>query len=335
MANRTLDSAARDKAVPGQTGRARLAAPGDFAVALGLPLVAAISWLTPERSWPAISRAFGPFYGPVLATGGRAAIARRLQHYVAGGPLAGAMENVLRDVAVEDIRSLIGLLRDYRPGGWKPAIELAGRDHVERALGRRRGAILWVAHFAYGNLLAKMAFHRAGYAVSHLSHPRHGFSSTRFGMRCLNPVQTTVEDRYLRERVRLSPDGAGAALATLGDRLGGNGVVSISVRGDSRRPAMVPFLGGEIRIAVGAPVLAYKSAAALLPVFPLRTSENGFTVFVEPALEIDPALESRVAVADALGRYARLLERYVLDYPGQWFGWFHPSTIIPQVRTSF
>ena len=192
----------------------------------------------------------------------------------------------------------------------------------------------WAARRAYDTDWQKK-LHRAGYAVSHLSHPRHGFSSTRFGMRCLNPVHTRAEDRYLRERVRLSPDAAGAALATLGDRLGGNGVVSISVRGDSRRPAMVLFLGGEIRIAVGAPVLAHKSAAALLPVFPLRTGEDGFTVFVEPALEIDPALDRRVAVADALGRYARLLERYVLDYPGQWLGWFHLRTITPRVRTSF
>lgn len=323
MANRAFDTAAREHAVSGHSGGDRLAAPTDIAVALGLPIVAAISWLAPERSWPTVGRFCGPFYGPALATGARSALVRRLQRFVAGGPLADAMDRVVRAVAVEDIRSLLGLLRDYRPGGWTPAIELAGRDHIEHALGRGRGAILWVGHFVYGNLLAKMALHRAGYAVNHLSHPRHGFSSTRLGVRCLNPVQTTVEDRYLRERVLLSSNGADAPLARLRHRLGENGVVSISVRGDSRRPAAAPFLGGEIRIAVGAPVLAHKSGAALLPVFPLRTSERGFTVFVESPLAVDSSADRRDAVADALGCYAQVLETYVLAHPGQWLGWFH------------
>ncbi len=295
----------------------------DVATAFGLPLLAAVSWLVPARLWPRFGRWFSPFYQRLVSSESLSASVTRLERFVAGTSVDGALDTILRDVAAEDIVSLFQLLRDYRPGGWKPEIDLSGREHVEAALEQGRGAILWVAHFVYANLVAKMALHRAGYAVSYLSHPSHGFSATRFGMRYLNRVQTVIENRYLGERVLMSLGSPAGAVQILEERLAANVVISVSVRGKAQGAASAPFLKGEIGLAPGTPALAHRSGAALLPVFPLRNASGGFTVFVEPPLAVDRSLGRREASAATLSQYAGLLERYVLKYPGQWLGWFH------------
>ena len=306
-----------------RSGPVELIGVTDVATAFGLPLLTAVSWFVPARLWPRLGRWFSPFYQRSLSGEPLSSAVTRLERLVAGTSIDGALDTVLRDVVADDIVSLFELLRDYRPGGWKPEIDLSGREHVEAALGQGRGAILWVAHFVPAKLVAKMALNRAGYAVSHLSHPSHGFSATRFGMRCLNRVQTAIECRYLGERVVMSLDSAAGALQVLEQRLAANGVVSISVRGKAQGAPSLPFLKGEIGLAAGAPSLAHRSGAALLPVFPLRNASGGFTVFVEPPLDIDRSLGRREASAAALRQYVGLLERYVLAYPGQWLGWFH------------
>ncbi len=303
---------------------ARLKAIGltDVGLALGLPLLTMISWGLPQAAWRPFSRMSAPFYGPALSLKSRSKLTEKMRRIIGDRAIARQAGEILRDVVAEDIVSLLELLREYRPGGWKPKIEMPGRQHVADALDRGRGVILWVSYFVHADLVAKMAFHRFGLQVSHFSHPRHGFTSTRFGMKYLNPLQTRVEDRYLRRRVQRGLDNSTDAIAMLGERLRENGVVSLSVRGDSRRPIVAPFFDGEISIAAGASVLAHKTGAALIPVFPVRNEAGDFTVFIEPPLDLDPAADRGAAVEAAVKGYVGLLEDYVLRYPNQWQGWF-------------
>jgi len=284
----------------------------DLAMAVGLPLQTVLSWLSPPSVWRGVSRACVPFYGP--GQSGQPSTPS-VYHQVARvlGVDAPAARAVVGELITEDIQSLIELLRVYRPGGWTPPIELTGGDHLKTAVAEGRGAILWVGHFVHSDLVAKMAFHRAGAAVHHLSHPRHGFSSSRFGMAWLNRVKTAAEDKYLGARVMLDPQRLAVAMKSLHTRLKANQVISISVRGAKQKSQSVRFLHGEINIAGGAPRLARATGAALLPVFPVRNNSGGFTVHVDAPLDPD----------DAEPAYGQRLERHVLAHPGQWLGWFH------------
>lgn len=96
---------------------------------------------------------------------------------------------VVGELITEDIQSLIELFRVYRTGGWTQPIELTGGDHLKTVVAGGRRAILWVGYFVHSDLVAKISLHRAGVTVHHLSHPRHGFSSPRFGMVWLNRVK--------------------------------------------------------------------------------------------------------------------------------------------------
>jgi|GEM_PF-567976 len=322
MSAKTSPPIPSGRKAPAEAPPAPRVSPTDLAVLFSLPLLFAVSWLLPEGLWRRFCRSAGPLAVPMLA-GDPKRVLGVMRRTLGGRPLGRSAEAILSELAGEQVLTILQLLRDHRPGGWRPEIRLAGLEHVEAALGRSHGAILWVGFSVYGDLVAKMAFHQARLAVSHLSRASHGFSGTRFGMRVLNPIQTAVEDRYLGERVLLSPTGATAALETLAARLADNRVVTFTVHRNAKRPVVVPFLEGEIFLAPGAPLLALKTQAALLPVFAFRDEAGVHTVTIEAPLEVPRDLPKQ-DVTQSVGRqYAARLEPYVLEHPGQWRGWLH------------
>jgi lauroyl/myristoyl acyltransferase len=230
-----------------------------------------------------------------------------------------AAEKVLRDMGAEGIFTFFQVLKCYRPGGWEPAVRIAGFEHVHAALAAGRGAVLWVSHAFHGHLGAKVGFRRAGLEVVHLSTPAHGFSATRFGVRYLNRMQTRIEDRYIGERVLLPLQGQNAALQTLVKRLKANKVVSITGQRGTGRVAEARFLDGTLPLAPGAPALAQMTGAKLLPVFAFRAADGVVDVTVEPEIVLEGAREA--AIASAVQAFAKHSEPHVLRTPGQWLSW--------------
>ncbi|MDP6705011.1 MAG: hypothetical protein QF893_01605 [Alphaproteobacteria bacterium] len=297
-------------------------AASDLATLLGLPFLLTLSWLLPERWWPGFARAVAPLAGPMVAGDPAAlpAIIARTIGERASRP--ASPEAILSGLAAEQVLLQLQLLRGYRPGGWRPEIGLVGRDHVEAARERGQGAILWIAFMVHGDLAAKMAFHRAGFEVHHLSRPSHGFSASRFGIRFLNPIHTRIEDRFLGARVTLAPNDARPALEALARHLRGNAVVSVTARRDAKRPAAVPFLDGEIKLAPGAVILARRTGAALLPTFAFREPSGALKVAIEAPLEVPQEGPGSEAVEAVARRYAEVLAPYALAHAGQWKGWY-------------
>jgi lauroyl/myristoyl acyltransferase len=246
-----------------------------------------------------------------------AAAARALSDHVTAQQ-ASAIMAALSDRMVEAQMQILALLRPARR--WQPVIRWHGLDNVAAALEKRRGAILWVSDFVYSTLVTKMAFHQAGFAVSHLSRPNHGFSMTPFGIRFLNPLWTRIEDQFIAERVLITGDDAGAALKTLRMRLASNHVVSITVVDTAQRTLDTRFFRGTIRIATGPPHLSRVSGAPLLPVFTLRGDDGAYDVTVGPPLDVGSTAEPDYA--GAVRAYVTMLESHVLAHPDQWNGWF-------------
>ena len=200
------------------------------------------------------------------------------------------------------------LLRCRGRAGWRPGARLEGAAQIEAALARGQGGILWVAPFAFSDLVTKFALHEAGYAVAHLSRDTHGFSTTRFGRHVLNPIQTRVERRYLAERLVMSDERSVGPLRELTACLRQNRLVSITLAATGRRTRQVPFLDGCIRIATGAPIL---------PAFTLREPDGRFATRIEDAIHADPGLVREAAMDRMLTTYVALLEGYVLRSPDQ------------------
>ena len=294
----------------------------DLLVLAGIAVLTPVAWLVPERAWHRLTGALAAGAMTAGMASGRR-LARRIVRFFDGRPPVPGHE-IAASALSHYIDATLLVLRAHRPGGWRPAIDLLGAEHLQAALERGRGAILWVGFFQYYSLVSKIALHRAGVAVSHLSHPRHGFSGSRFGVGVLNRLYTSIEDRYLRARVNLSLETPLPAMRTLARRLEANGAVSITAREAASRPAVVPFLAGAIPLATGAPDLAYMTGAALLPLHTVWKPDGGFTVIIEPPIVLpDDALDRRASSETAARLYAERLEAVVRRHPDQWRGWFH------------
>jgi len=300
---------------------------GDVEKALTLLVLGIIAWLSPARAWGSISR-------------GLAKVTRHIAHMpgiwmpadlsVALGPAwnSSRTAEARHQWAATYFEERMQVTGSYRPGGWRPSIDLHGAEHIDDAVDAGSGAILWISEFASSDLVAKLALSEKGHPLAHLSRPTHGFSETSFGIRFLNLLRTRIEDRYLAARVPLPDDAAAVgAMRELRHRLEQNEVVSITVGDTGRQTTTVPFLAGRLTVATGAPSLAAAAGAALLPVFTIRRATNHYEVHIGAPIAIADR-DARDALAEtAAAQLADQLAEHVSRAPGLWRAWnlFSPS----------
>lgn len=283
----------------------------DLGLALGLCILTGLAWVLPESSAARFAQRVRRLN---LATLGIDSAA----HSQIATLLDTAGEEVpelLRALAGNDLAATMQLLRCHRPGADIAAIEFRGRALLNQSLDAGHGAILWAGHFVHGALATKVALARAGLELTHLSHPRHGFSNSRFGINYLNRLRTRIENRYLRERVMIDPRGPGHSLSVLSTRLRENRLISITARNDSSRPLQLPFLRGAITLAPGAALLALRERVPIHPSVAIQT-DKGLVVEVGPALAGDD-------LRSLSQSYLDWTSKWVVEAPEQWLGWLH------------
>lgn len=292
----------------------------DVVVLVKLPVSTVIAWWLPERWWGIVTDRVADLM-VALRRPGHAREQRGIERLFEGHPVALSPERIVAGHNANVRRDQLHFMRSYTARGWRPRIDVVGREHLEAALARGRGAILWVAPFVFSALLTKRALHEAGFAVSHLSRIAHGYSRSRFGIRVLNPVRTRIENRYLAERVVIGSDGAvSEPLKRLTDVLTANGIVSINVGAAGSNPYSCSCLNGRFEIARGVPNLMLRTGAVVLPVFTLRTAERHFVTTIEPPLEAPPEADPDRISERMIERLAARLEPYLLRSPDQ-FNW--------------
>ena len=290
----------------------------DAGLTLQIGLAAAVSWIVPEPLWLPVTRTIGrietrwrlPGLGEVSLPFDES--------------LARSAGCSARSLAVERIAtghaSRLYALREYLPWRRHVPIQVAGAEHITRALDRHAGAVLWIGRFTWASIITKIGLHQAGFPVSHLSRPTHGFGTSAFAVGRLNPIWTRIEERFLRERILMEPGSEARALRTLRRRLADNGLISIAVGDEGIRTVDVSLFGLALRLATGPVSLAVASGAPLLPVFTIREDSGQFRIEIDASLDIPRggARERRERlVAEA---YAGRLEPWVREYPGQWLG---------------
>jgi KDO2-lipid IV(A) lauroyltransferase len=94
----------------------------------------------------------------------------------------------------------------------------------------------------------------------------------------------------------------------------------VVMQGDRVMPGQkgrrVKFLGGHLLLPTGPIKLSLATGAPVIPVFSIRTKKGKIRLFIEDAIEVDP--NDPDAVDRGLEQMARVIERYVRDYPEQW-----------------
>ena len=213
--------------------------------------------------------------------------------------------------------SWMQILACHGPKRWQPRSDLIGGAHLDRALDGGRGVVLFTATFAYKDLMAKAAFAQAGYAISHLSKDTHGFSETQLGIRWLNPIYTSIEERFLAERMVFSGSNTKAVIAKVRERLRQNAPVMVTVTPLGRHVAIRPFINGCIHIATGGLGFACENGSPVLPVFTIRQADGAIKTFVGGALDQSSGADRAKRIDALLDDYVPQLENYVRQYPDQ------------------
>jgi lauroyl/myristoyl acyltransferase len=303
---------------------------GDLYVIGSLIGLAPVAMLLPQRRWPAVCRMLARFM--FAARLERRRIAAGVRRAFGGEKLAALQPvgEICDRLEAHRFELRCQILRDLLRSDWRPEIQVEGADGLQQALADGRGAILWVSPFVFADTIAKMALCRLGHPPIHLSRAIHGFSHSQFGKRWLNPAQHRVENRYLTARIVLSEHQPGMALRKLQEALAKREVVTISVQKWGSHVAELPFLNARLRIATGAPSLAWKTGAPLMPVFTIKEpGRNSFRVIIDKPLPINGARSKSEAQRIAVACYTHRLEKFVSVHPSQWLNW---STVRESVR---
>jgi hypothetical protein len=194
--------------------------------------------------------------------------------------------------------------------------------HLDAAVTQGRGTILWQAPFCFTYLVTRMGLKAAGYPMVHTGLATHGFSYGPFATRFLNPQLIRTENQYSHYRITIDSENSGAVLLRVRRELASNGVVSITMGAWAGRTVIrAPLLGGWLPLAVGAPGLAHRTGAALLPVFTMRMpGSSAFLIRIGEPLPTG-AEASATAISDSVTALVTQLEAAVRRAPDQWTSW--------------
>lgn len=283
-----------------------------------LPALALIAWTVPEAIWHALCERLARVQFRI--SGGIRDRARHISRLLAGHVSAAQAEQISTKLAANYHYSRLQILRLHRFGKWEPPQKLVGVEHINQALSQGRGAVLWVAPFVFSDLMTKVALCRHGFPFVQLSRRAHGFSGSRLGSRLLNPILTSVEDRYISERLLISAEGV---LHDLARRVRANQIVAITaVTSHEQRTTTTPFFSGELGMAGGAPLLARRSGAPLLPVFTIREDDGTFVTTIDAPMHTSADPDAGGPLRRLVEQWARRLEPHVLRCPDQYLGWY-------------
>ena len=290
----------------------------DVKLLLMLPVYAVAAWGLPERVWPNISWKIFP--------GRRGRSSNSISDSIVSSELLPSghipAPQVSDQLEKNRITSYLQYLKDYRPGGWKMSFRIEGADEIAKAQLEGKGVVLWVAHFVFNGLPLKKALCESGYEVSHLSRPEHGFSSTRFGVKFLNPIRSRIEDRYLKKRIMITRGAEQIALREAHRQLQKGGIVSITAgHWEGRKVAQMPIGKVYLPVSTGAPGLAFATQSVLLPVFIAQQKNGSFLVTIGRKVDFSKCEDRESASATGMVEMSHQLIPHIIEFPGQWRGW--------------
>ena len=197
-------------------------------------------------------------------------------------------------------------LRCFAPSA---RVEVAGVQHIDRAVARGRPLILFSGHF--GN-----------WEVACVALRQYGLELVQVYRSANNPDVEAIM-RQLRqslgvEPVRKGPAGARRIIAAL--RQGRN--LALLVDQKMNDGIAVPFFGRDAMTAPAIAEIALRYDCSMLPMRVDRLRGARFRLTIFPALDLARSGERQADVRVAMTEVNRCLEQWVRERPGQWF-WLH------------
>ncbi len=238
-----------------------------------------------------------------------------------------ALHNLQRSFPEKDIKEIIkiakGVYRHYAivaaeffdmPSITKENVhewvEVEGYENYEKAIAQGKGLLSIVAHFGNWELLA-IAVPLYAKAIHIVYRPLD------------NPVVDNLVEyvRTLQGNQLIPKGGSGKKIMEL---LKENQIIGI-LSDQNVAPyegVFVDFFGRPACTGVGLAVMAMRSGAPVIALFPARQKSGKYRVVVKPAIEAICTGNYEEDLKVNTQRFTKIVEETVREYPDQWF-WFH------------
>lgn len=192
-----------------------------------------------------------------------------------------------------------------------------GIQHLDSAIARGKGVILLSGHFC-ANRIALRYLAAQGYpALSVHGAAPSNKAAGQLGRQFLQPRSTQLQKRALPDQVLIhDPD---CSLKIL-RRLRAGGLVLLQIDARAKNGTEQVFLGVPRPLRTGVCEIVRLSDCAVVPILHVGRS-NGFRIRFDPMLEIFRAPSREAFVSANLPRFVSVVERQVLENPGEWRLW--------------
>ena len=184
-------------------------------------------------------------------------------------------------------------------------VTIDGREHLDAALARGRGAIVAVPHMGSWDMIASYAG-VIGYRI----------------VAVVDPFPDSLNASIVRSRERFGlrvVQVGRAAVRALTQALAANSVVALLCDLEHGPGVDVRFFGRRAVVPGGPAALALKTGAALLPMYQYSTAPGRYHANIDPELAWDKAETKE----NLMQRIIRRFEDFIRERPDQWFA-FRP-----------
>jgi len=244
-----------------------------------------------------------------IGTEERKAVIKNLQVVMRSDALpAREIDRMARDVFRNFAKYLVDFFRfskiddDYI----KRFVKVEGLENIEAARKERKGVIILSAHMGNWEL--------GGIVVPSLGYKLSAVVLTHKNKR--------INDFFTRQRVggNLTPIEIGPSLRSCYTVLKEN--MFLALLGDRdfmNNGVKVKFFGQEASIPKGPAFFAHRIGSPMVPAFMIREKDDTFRLVFEKPIFPDCRQDKDKAIKDMTGQYLSILERYIRNFPTQWY----------------
>jgi len=197
------------------------------------------------------------------------------------------------------------LMGSLTPAELVDCVSIDGRDDLDAALARGRGAIMAVPHMGSWDMAGSYAG-ALGYPISAVADNFPG---------SLNEVVVRTRQRFGLSVITLGR----SAVRAITEALAANSIVALLCDLEQGPGVEVEFFGRPAIVPGGPAALALKTGAALMPACQYPVAPSRHHIHLEPALAIGPG-ETKETL---MQRIVRRFETYIRERPDQWYA-FRP-----------
>jgi len=197
------------------------------------------------------------------------------------------------------------LLGSLQPAELLQRVGNDGREHLDSALARGRGAIMAVPHMGSWDIAGSYAA-ALGYPITAVAERFPG---------SLNDAVIRNRERFGMKVLMLGR----SAVHGIIDALRANGVVALLCDLEQGPGIEVSFFGRRATVPAGPAAIALKTGAALLPAYQYATSPGRYHVHLDAALDIASDERKEQVMQRVVSRF----EEFIKERPSQWYA-FRP-----------